>query len=452
MRIQLLCDHKWRDLPSIAVVRVLLQRRGHKVLVTTTKEAVALMNVFRPDAVVFNHISSAVYRDLARALKSDGRCVVHMPTEGTVRPEYTAMAAGEGTDYSNVDLHLPWSEPAAVEIRARWKLGEDAAPVAGCGRFDFYHPRFRSLITPREDICRCFDFDPARPIVTWATNYCLAHLHDYFLPAVWKQFEQECKNMAQDVALARIGISLPDYPRLVAEGRNKAADSFFKMARELSEIQFLIKPHPVEDREFYLEQVRRYNLKNVKFCGNIYIWDVLNITNAHLHRQCTTAIEAWLWDKPTIEMGMDNHPAWAWPEREAGSKVAHDAGELIELVRQSLGAGIDPSLRAYRDQYISRWFGPVDGRRCETAADLIDTLLSRRQATSWSKPLRGWRVPIRQQAKTTIGFLLNRAPGEPLLPRSSGAGQRNDGDLDKHIRRKDIVRYCSRVSPVFDIS
>ena len=142
MRIHLLCDHKWRDLPNLTVIKLELEALGHRVLLSTTKDAVPMMQAFRPDCVVFNHLFGRFYAELSANLRDAGVCVVMLPTEGAMRPEFVGIAAGEFADFSACQLFLNWSEPAARLLRQRWRADESAAPVVGCTRFDFYHPRF----------------------------------------------------------------------------------------------------------------------------------------------------------------------------------------------------------------------------------------------------------------------------------------------------------------------
>ncbi len=449
MRIQFFCDHKWRDLPNIAAIKVALERKGHRVLVSTTKDAVALAMLYRPDAVVFNHLLSKAYRNIARVLKANGRTVIVLPTEGAMRPEYLSIASGEFSDFTDADLILAWSGSAANDVRQRWKAPTVNITVAGCTRFDFYHERFRSLVTGRDEFCRRNQLDPNRPIVTWATAYAYAHMYENSSKAAWAQFEREGEEVGIAECLRRIGISFTDLPRLFAEGRQSCAASFFKIARAMPDLQFIIKPHPVENREFYRSHVRKHALKNVRFCPEDYVWNILNATDIHLHRQCTTAVEAWMWNKPTIEMGMDHHPAWEWPDREAGSYIARTADDLVDLIRLSLDKSVDHDRMKYRQNYIHQWFGPADGRRCETAADLIDTSLRNRAGNHMFRPIRGLPVPTRQQLRAVAGYYLDLVPGERLLrmrPRTNG--KTGLGSEDKYIRRSDIIEHCRRAASV----
>ena len=438
MRIQLLCDHKWRDLPNLCAIKLALERLGHNVLMSATKGVQAHTIAFKPDVVVFNHLHSEAYRTFSRILKENGRVVVVLPTEGAMRPEYESIGAGEFSDYSHVDLFLAWNGTAADNVRRRWGGSGIEVQGIGCSRFDFHHPRFHEAVPTREAFCEKWGLDPSRPVVTWATAYGYAHLNGNAPPGRIAQFEREAAEVGIKKCLRRIGIDLTDLPAIFSEGREVAAEAFFETAKALPDIQFVVKPHPIEDLSYYRRRIAGVGLQNVRFCPQDYIWSILRAADVHLHRQCTTAVEAWMWGKPTIEMGMDKHPALTWPEREAGSDIAEDAKSLIELVQYRLTTPVDSKLHAYRSNYIHTWFGLADGRRCEAAAHAIHQYSLDRQVTSSRRPIRGLGVSNGDAVKAVLRRWFNRTASEPLIGRSRSE---TIGAEDKLIRRQDIIDY-----------
>jgi len=432
----LLCDQKWRDLPNLCAIKLGLERLGGRVLISATKDAYAHAMAFNPDVVVLNHLHSERYRMFSRILKENGRTVVVLPTEGTMRPEYESIGAGEFSDYGDVDLFLAWGNKAAGEVGRRWNNSRTEARAIGCTRFDFYHPRFEEVVTTREAFCAKLRLDPSRSIVTWATAYAYADLNGTAAKASIVQFEQEAVEIGIKECLRRIGVDLVDLPAIFAEGRQVAAEAFFEAAKALPQVQFVIKPHPREEIGYYVGRLADSSLPNVRFCPQDYIWNILRVADVHLHRQCTTAVEAWMWGRATIEMGMD--PARAWPEREAGSDIAEDRKSLIELLRYRLATPVDAKLQGYRWNYIHTWFGAADGHRCEAAAKAIHQCALERQTRSAGRPIRGLGISYRDAAHAVLRRWLNRAVTESIIRRNrSGVS----GAQDKWIRRSDISDY-----------
>ena len=264
------------------------------------------------------------------------------------------------------------------------------------------------------------------------------------MPVERAKFLRETADVGVSACSERIGVPVEDIPRLHAEGRDATSEAFFTLAGRMPDIQFVIRPHPVEDRDYYRGKMRQRALDNVRFCPSDYIWNVLNATDVHLHRQCTTAVEAWMWNKPTIEMGMDFVPQWTWADREAGSDTIVDAGGLIEAVRGYLqGRGVEPERQQYRADYIQTWFGPTDGRRCTVAArTLHEFLAARGRRRSYGSSLGKVRANLRFTVGAVARYALGRLPNEPLL-RSAPASQ---GPEDKLITRHDVGAYARLVA------
>jgi hypothetical protein len=446
MRIQLLCDQKWRDLPNITAIKIALESLGHRVLVSTIKDAWPMLCAFRPDCVVFNHVLTPYGQNLARTLRDNGVAVVVLPTEGAMRPERLTIQEGEFVDHWPVDLYLAWSAPAADAVRKRWNLDERVVPVTGCTRLDFYTPCFSPAVTSREAFCRLYDLDPSRPIVTWASAFGWAEVEKD--PNVHAKFLRETREKGISECYRRAGIEPSEIPAMQAQGRQACAEAFVALAAARPQLQFVLRPHPNENREFYRSLLATHNLRNVRFCPQDYIWNVLNASDLHLHRHCTTAIEAWMWDKPTIEMGMDSMAKLPWPEREAGSDVARRADDLVALADHYLGgASVSGAMRAYRRDYLHQWFGPADGERCRSAAQSIDAMLRAfgRRRAMWA-PYRGLSVPPRQVAAALVRYALARKPNQPLRRRMSAAAV---DPRDKQVTRKDVRAYSRLIAPAF---
>ena len=442
MRIQILCDQKWRDLPNVTAIKLVLEGYGHRVLVSTIKDAAAMAVAFRPDCVVFNHILSPHPQKLARSLQASNVAVVVLPTEGAMRPERRSIADGEFVDAWPADLYLAWSDASANAVRARWSLDDKAVQTIGCTRLDFYTPRFRAAVKSREAFCRDLDLDPGRPVVTWASAYGFAEVEQD--KKAHAKFLQETGDKGIAECYRRAGINPALIPSTQLEGRAASAAAFAALAVARPSLQFILRPHPNENREFYRRLIADNHLTNVRFCPQGYIWDVLNTSDIHLHRHCTTAIEAWMWDKPTVEMGMDRMHQLEWPDREAASDMAQSADELIAIVDHYVGgAKVKPSMRDYRRDYIHTWFGAADGQRCAAAGRAIhEMLLARGRRRNPLSPM-SVQVPARQVAASVARYALARKPNAPW---GSVPSEVFD-PRDKQITRSDVRDYSRLVAP-----
>ena len=442
MRIHLLCDQKWRDLPNLAALRLALRRLGHRVLLSTTKDAEAMISAFRPDCVVFNHLFAPYSQRLARSLRTSGTAVVVLPTEGAVRPELRGIADGEFADNWTMDLFLAWSGESADGVRRRWGLDASLVQVLGCTRFDFYTQNFVGAVTDRREFCRQQDLDFNRPIVTWATAFGYADVVDNAERR--EKFLREAGGNGLLECYRRIGLGPLDVPRMHAEGRNVCAASVFALAKTRPDWQFVVRPHPAERREFYVEALAQTTLANIRFAPQDYIWNILNASDLHLHRQCTTAVEAWMWGKPTVELAMSQE--LAWPERERGSDVAQTTDALLEIAAKRIrSSAVDAATAEYRRAYIHHWFGAADGERCRNAARSIDALLrARGRRRNYFSGFKGLKTTVRMAAGSVLRYAAGLTPGQRIV--ALGRPKR-DTSMDKEITRFDVLRYSRKLAP-----
>jgi surface carbohydrate biosynthesis protein len=444
VRIHLFCDHKWRDLPPLSAVKLYLEAMGHRVTMASVKDSLGLLPLLRPDCVVLNHFWGSFYNDLGRRLKAAGVAIVVLPTEGAGRPVFHEMDRGDVTDFSLVDRLLSWSERNTQAMLQRGAVGPDQIVSTGCPRLDFYRRPLNAAVMSRKAFCALYEFDPARPIITWATQFPHAHV-ERANTRVWTQYEREMTDFGVSICLQAIGVDFAELPQYHRELRNVSADAFFAMVAEHPEWQFLLKPHPVEQVSFYEERIARAAATNVRFCKEEYIWDVLNATDVLLHRHCTTGVEAWLLDKPTIEMAMIPDGFMAWPEREAGSITVTSFAELDAAVGACLVSRvIEPERRAKREAYVREWFGEPDGRRCLDIAGEIHRLVMERGPRHGdfgpvAKIAGGWRNILATAFRYLLAIPATQSVRAHLSGVMSGAVQ--DAPTGKLITQADVRRF-----------
>lgn len=448
MRILLICDHKWRDLPNLVALKVILETRyGHTVALTSARDRAVLLDLFQPDCLIFNHMNGKGYREIARHLQDQGVAVVVLPTEG--RPSFKELLPliyGQYTDLSHVDLYLSWSEHVTENMIRLGTISTDRVVTVGCTRFDFYCPPLNEQVRPKETFCRRYHLDPQRPIVTWATQYNYAR----FLHHKQDFNRRDLANMGVKARYEAVGYDIERFPEDQHYERRAASAAFFQVAQSRPHVQFIIKSHPGEDIAFYQKQVKEAGLSNVSFIFQEYIWDLLSATDLHLHRHCTTAIEAWLLGKPTVEMKMDVRTPFAWEEMEAGSDSAQSAAELGDIVDHYLaGHTITEAMQRRREAYVKEWFYKVDGQRCQEAAFYIDDLLKGRPGRRVRSSKARLRYTLSDRLNLPWRGISLRKPWTWRPERPSQEVQLDHiGSADRYITRLDVRRYEAQIKPL----
>jgi hypothetical protein len=255
-------------------------------------------------------------------------------------------------------------------------------------------------------------------------------------------FLKECTEIGIRDCYSRIGVDVEQIPEILSNGRQAAFGAFLEVARALPKVQFLIKPHPAEDQSYYASRIKEVGIRNIRLIPAEMIWDVLNSTDVLLHRQCTTAVEAWIRDLPTIEMTMTRDRALVWPEIEAGSDIAGSSGELLMLIEKHLALrDISASRHVIRQDFIAQHFMAADGRRTAETASAIDQYLREnvsRRASFFrlAKSMNG----VRNAAKAGLRYWLDVPPGQSLKKHMRGKALLKRPIEPSQVNSKQITR------------
>ena len=446
-RVLLGVDHKWRDLPAYAYLKVLLEKRfGFDVALIRRTWERSYLSFVRPDIVVFEALFYPEWIDLARELHGMGVKIVVLPTEGAPANEPGILrVAGKQYDYSMVDLFCSWNLEIRNTIQKLGTMPIERVEVTGGPRFDIYRPPLNALIEPRDEMARRLAIDPKRPTVTFATNFIYAGMAERnaeFLKRDWELLK-----------LQQTGVAWYKDPNEMAtaerETRSMMMDAALSLQRDLGGANIILRPHPAEDQVYYRDFARQHADKGFRLAANEYIWDVINLTDVLISRTSTVTVEAWFMDKPAVEFQFNprDFSRNYWKEFGAGSDGASTYSELLAQVKGYCGGArvSDPILGA-RAAVIARYFHKVDGnssrRFGEALRRLAETIehdrsIPGRVARRYVLGVPRWLV---RQAKSA----LNSKTVRKLLGREESYDYL--GRFDRFIYPPDIRRMVDTVS------
>lgn len=454
-RVLLIADQKWRDLPGLAAVKVWLEDRfGVSVAIFPFSGFEAGMFLVRPHAVVLNHMNGWKNQSIARIVRKMGSRVIVIPNEG--RPQnndFMKYVTGQLGALSLVDLWLTWSDTVREAMVQRRAMPTDSVKMTGTPRFDFYVEPLRSIIMSRTDFLKKHGLIPGRPNVCWATNFVLArHVRTNTLDFLVDDFRN-------------LGISqIPGYSNPVhlakrdLEVRLQTLNILKRLCGRFRQVNFILKPHPHEeigDYEAFVLGCRAEGLDNIALVTEEYIWDVLNAVDIHIHRLCTTGIEAWLMGVPSINFHMTSYGAWTLkvegPGKEAlaGDDLVTEENSLADRIEFYLQGGqMDPNRLASQKNYIQRWFYRLDGLAAFRCAEQIASHLAT------SRPNPKFKMSLlgpRAIAKIFINRSLGRPLDTPIRTRikyHNGVPVDFLGQRDKSVQPNDVNAWASKIREV----
>jgi len=446
-KILLLVDHKWRDLPSYTYLALHLEKLGHDVFMCRLGYEKFVIPSYEPNLVIFNCLYDPQLRDYLASIKQYGVKVGVMLTEGEgFYAGEDDFISGKYNDLSIIDLQFAWNEDVKNRMRKHSSIKTEHIYAAGVPRFDFFQPPLRNLMMSKNDFCAKYKLDPSKPIITWTTNYGVADFIDSldieWLRAVNAKYKIDSLDAYRDTER----LAQSDY-----DSRMFMTAMMERLADELGDrCNIAIKHHPVEVLTHYENLVEKIRLKNknVTLVTEEYIWDVINATDILIQRSCTTGLEGWFLDKPTIEC-RNKFELFDCDEIFDGHDVAFTYEEFKNSVMAYLNNGcvVGSEKKTRRRQILKNWFFESDGNRTYEHAKLIDSFLKKsadqRVRIPWKKEFAKEKIKnsIRKMAGipyykpiNLVGYLCERAKAKRV------------NKSQRFITEEDIVVWRNRLS------
>lgn len=340
--------------------------------------------------------------------------------------------------------------------RCKRPVARDAV-VVGSTRFDFYREPFRGAMLTKREIATRIGTLEGRPLVSWAT----AFPHAKFWEKNREFHLQDCRQYKYDSEFGMTDDDQMANMRTEHEGRDASVQCLRACATAYPGADFVLKSHPLEDTAFYDNLIRAWRqegLNNVYFIKGVYIWDILNAATVHIHHNCTTGTEAWLMDKPSVELQFI-HLNWerfdmrsSYMGAGAEAREAEDHADSPDAAVAKVGAylrgeHVSEALLSLRRAYVDKWFYKVDGYATARAVStLVGTVESRpiRGVSMWSRECFGARLRLR--AKEAVGSPFDeslRHPGRPITSEFDAIGH-----WDRTICQRDVLEWEKKLRKV----
>jgi len=451
--ILVVADHKWRDLPGMALLKTILEDKYQLPTLVIGYGAVgACLRYFRPRALVLTTLISPREQDFARAAHAIGAAVITIPADPGSTESMKALLRSPEV-WEVCDLYLAWGAAMAKLVVEDGYVPKDKVTVTGSGRFDFYQPPLRDYLLSREALCARYSLRSNCPIITCGTTFVLA-----------SYLEDEKRLRFNEKDFERRGLAhLPGFANVynLAEKDKAAQDLVLDWIRQtcvnFPDAEFIVKPHPYESFAPYKQlwqACRRDGITNLHLAASDYIWDLLNNAVVHVHTGSTTGLEAWLMHVPTVNLQPSGYARFKSArdgkrlELDSLEDVQEDAKTLHERINFYLGGGqIEPALALKRKNFLEQWFYRLDGHAAERQAAAIADLMKNyhpKHNLEARLPWAGYRTLL-TLLQYHINGLLGRDFDAPFFGSRRNVPVDFLGQRDKVVRSQDVVFWANRI-------
>ena len=365
MRILILCDHAFRDIPGHAALQVAIESvSAHEVLVCDIHLFGQVTEIFKPHLVLMNHLFDPARNKIVDSIRRRGGLCAVLPNEG--RPNTPELVEWAATKFDTrlCDLYLSWSQEFANSLTVPYV-------VTGCPRFDFYYD-----LPHRGELLSLYGLTDDRPVITVASSFPQAKFAGFavdFLESDWKKLKMTT-------------VPGRENPAAMAEADNLALQKFMAWMECLlaeNDYQMIVKPNPAEDVQPWREFCHR---TGAKLMLTDYATSLLAMSDVHVSRVgCLTAVEAWMAGKDSVqcEVGNDFVSGATKESLEWSYRVDGYGGDfgLSGAVFDALSDDAEPynqaTVEVGQRKYIEKWMGPYGNSAQLTAKAIVDLLDSK---------------------------------------------------------------------------
>jgi surface carbohydrate biosynthesis protein len=401
----LLVDNRVRDLDGAALIASLVRQLGAECHLEPLEAYRGVLAAYRPGLIVFNHLTASHLVEWSKRLADMNVLTAVLPNEGIAYdPDVLNFLAGRHHGAAHIDYMFSWNEPYRRGVLAELDSPSMKVEVTGVPRFDFYFKPWSSVFEqPRQT-------NGSRPVVLVCTNFVTAHYHELPHGDMDKFFAP----WAGRIPLYK------DYMAAVAahwRARNRVS-AYLDALVGADKYEIIVRPHPSENPEPYQ---RWFDGLTVAQRAHVRVDTQSNITSLILTcdieiscETCTTAMEAWIAGKPTMELIFEQHPLWYREVHARCNVPCDDPAKLVDLVDEQLRQPEQPEKRELRRRHLAEWCATPAGDTSLRIAQTIVDALRAKEPAGWSKlTANDYRRAAKLHALRKLGLPYHF---DPLLP------------------------------------
>lgn len=395
--IVILIDHKGRDLMGAALIAHHLEQMGHQVRLEPVEAYKSVINAWKPSIVIVNHLghanmtaySSQLHKQgiLVGVLLNEGLCLEDSDREFLSKPQF---------DDLHCDLFLTWNE-AHTEALVKHKLvtPTENTITVGCPRFDYYRaPWDKIILNTATDKTSQASNQKINLLVN--TTFAVAHYYHRSEEEQIKLYESLGEGEVEDTG---------DYKKLISahyEGLKKIPDFLAPVLNSLK-YNITIRPHPREELSFYenfIKGLPAEQKKLIKVEKKESIQSAIVNSDIILNcEDCTTSVESWISQKPTITLTFAKHPLFFTQLYAERAPLVGEPDDLLPALAHALENPAQEEYKDLREGYLGKWLYKLDGQSSKRAADAIDKLLQEKNPhpqfpTDFSNVRRGLKLRL----------------------------------------------------------
>lgn len=360
MDVLIYVDSKIRELEGGVYLNLLLRKHGLNSRIASFRTEYTAIKKYTSRLVILPQINEPKIFGLAKLAKKMGCFVAVNPSEGTFGSSMENPSAwGNFREYDQIlDVYFAWGKAHEDLLLKYTNLKNDKIKIIGPPRFDLYFPPQNRIFSSR-----C-EFNTILNIENKASKNVLVALN--FVNA-----DKTITEIKRSYSYVLHGNNFIDICNSEKIHRDKILSAVFKISKLYPDVNFIIRPHPLEKREVYKSFIRECDQKNIYLSPDISIYTVLKNTDILINVCSTVSTEAWLIGLPTVSTIFDENIKYDSYFMK-GNQIVGSYGELVDLIDYYIKGGKIPEyILKNRKEYLEYWYNSTNGHASEQCAKEI---------------------------------------------------------------------------------
>lgn len=359
-RIALFCINKQRDLDGLIFLKIELEKKGHEVKIFNHEDRSVFLKLMRylPHTIVIGTILDPKIRKYSRIFKEMGSKIIESRAEGIFIKTHEKIQSNKYEDTTFLDAEIVWGENLKKLLLKYSNIPENKIYICGCPRFDIHNKK--EFLVSKEEFYKEHNLNKDNKIITFATNFPFADRKGKVLRGTYH------KDRDYD---------LFGFADLQDKERKTIFSTTIKLAKEFKNINFIVKVHPSEVLDFYVENKPK-EISNLAIIQNEKIYNIFNITDILIHSNTTTSIEAWFNNLPVICLYYfknENKDDVYFNPGNKGGDIVKTYQELKEKINYYLDNNpINEEILNFRRNFIDEYLYKVDGNSTKRVTEIIN--------------------------------------------------------------------------------
>lgn len=348
IKILLISDNLNRELEYLKILKKTLENELRAEVniigsIAEVQRTLAFLYEKKPDIVIMSQVQEKSCRQIAQYIKHSGSLLFIIPSEVTLSESIADFTFNDSSIIDNlVDLYfMPGIHTKKFLVNS--DLNKKKMLIVGSPKIDATLLKNRQQLMKRSEFIKEFNINKNRKNI-FLFSFPDSSM-DYF---------------KTDECFLPVIELVEKFNDGVAKTKEEYLNVIPKLAKEFSNFNIIIKPHPLEKDHVYSDLVNQFD--NLYLVNDATILDCINSIDIAIHWTSTISVECWIYNLVAIQFNPVKSAKWIMSDFHPGNPTAENFTQLKNLIRYYLTNSLEKKYLKFQEKYLLENFYKLDGK------------------------------------------------------------------------------------------